>query len=245
MIYTRQQIEIMRQGGKILAKIVKEVAFEARAGIATKELDSLAEGLIFKYGAKPAFRDYNNFPAALCVSINEEVVHGIPSSRVLKEGDIVSLDLGILYKGFYADMAVTLGVGKIDPEAARLIRITKKTLKIGIKKIKPGNTVGDIGNTIQRWVESQGFNVVRELVGHGIGKSLHESPQIPNYGKRHKGEELKEGMVLCLEPMVTAGDWHVKEKEKNGAWATTDNKLSAHFEHTIAVIKNGHLIITK
>lgn len=245
MIYTKQQIKIMQEGGKILAKIIKEVSSCVKPGIATKELDSLAERLIFKYRAKPAFKGYNNFPASLCVSINEEVVHGIPSERILKEGDIVSLDLGILHKGFYTDMAVTLPVGKIDPEAGRLIRITKKALKIGIKKIKPGNTIGDIGNTIQRYIESQGFNVVRELVGHGIGKSLHESPQIPNYGKRHKGEELKEGMVLCVEPMVVMGDWHVKEKEKNGAWATIDAKLSAHFEHTIVVTKNGHLIITK
>jgi methionyl aminopeptidase len=163
----------------------------------------------------------------------------------LKEGDIISLDLGIFYKGFHTDMAITVPVGKVDSEVQRLIRITKKSLKRGIKKTRIGNTIGDIGNTIQRFVESQGFNVVRDLCGHGIGKNLHEDPKILNYGKRHKGEELKEGQVLCLEPMVTVGDWKLKKTPDGLGYQTQDNSLSAHFEHTIVVTRSGSRILTE
>ena len=207
---TSEEIKIMAEGGKILAVIIKELEKEIKPGIETRELDRLAEGLILKYKGKCSFKGYDNFPACLCTSINEEIVHSVPSSRTLKGGDIITLDLGIFYKGFHADMAVTLPVGKVEPETQRLIKVTKKALKRGIKKIRPENTVGDIGNTIQRYVEDQGFNVVKNLCGHGIGKKLHEDPQIFNFGKRHKGEKLKEGMIICLEPMVTAGDYHLK-----------------------------------
>ena len=234
----------MEEGGKMLASIMKELERLVGPGIATKELDGLAENLVFKYKAKPSFRGYQGFPACLCVSINEEIVHGLPSERTLKEGDIVSLDLGLLYKGYHADMAVTLPVGKIDPEASRLLRITKKALKRGIKKTRLGNTFGDISNTIQRCAESQGFGVVRELCGHGIGKELHEEPQILNYGKRKKGPEIKEGMVFCLEPMLTAGDWKMKKTADGFGFATIDGSLSAHFEHTVAVTKSGVKILT-
>jgi methionyl aminopeptidase len=260
-IKTPAEIEIMAEGGKILAKIMKELETKVKPGITTKELDRLAESLIScppKPWAKAdkikcSFKGYKStdgetvrpYPNCLCTSINEEIVHAIPSDRILKEGDIISLDLGIFYKGFHTDMAITLPVGKISFETQRLIRVTKKALKRGIKKVRPGNTIGDIGNTIQRYVESQGFNVVRELCGHGIGKELHEEPQILNYGKRKTGDEIKEGMALCLEPMVTVGDWHIKKSKDGYGYQTEDGSLSAHFEHTLAVTKNGCKILTE
>lgn len=243
-IKTKEEIEIMAEGGKILAGIMRELEKQIRPGIATKSLDRLAESLILKSGGECSFKGYEGFPACLCASVNEEIVHTPPSSRVLKEGDIISLDLGILYKGFHTDMAATFPVGKADPEVQRLIRITKKALKRGIKKTRPGNKIGDIGNTIQRYVESEGFNVVRELCGHGIGKEIHEDPQILNYGKRGTGPELLEGMVLCLEPMVTARDWHIKKAKDGYGFETKDGFLSCHFEHTIAVARDGAKILT-
>lgn len=243
-IKSPEEIAIIREGGRILAEIIAELEKRVKPGIATKELDKAAEDLVFKYGAKPAFKDYEGFPATICASINDEVVHGAPSARVLKEGDIFSIDCGILYKGFYTDMAITVPVGRANPEKLRLIKITKKALKRGIKKTRPGNTFGDVGNTIQRYVESQGFNVVRELSGHGIGKDLHEDPQIPNYGKRKTGSEIKEGMVFCIEPMVTAGDWHLEKTEDGHGFKTRDGSFSAHFEHTVAVIEQGCRVLT-
>jgi len=254
------EIEIMVEGGKLLAKIMKELEKKVRPGITTKELDRLAESLI-SCPPKPwaaedkircSFKGYKStdgetvrpYPFCLCTSIDEEIVHGVPSNRVLKEEDIISLDLGIFYNGFHTDMAITVPVGKISPEAQRLIRVTKKALKRGIKKSRIGNTFGDIGNTIQRYVESQGFNVVRELCGHGIGRELHEDPKILNYGKRRTGEEIKEGMVFCIEPMVTVGDWHIKRSKNGYGYETIDNFLSAHFEHTIAITKEGPQILT-
>ena len=244
-IKTPEQIKIMAEGAKILAKIMKELEKKVQPGITTKELDRLAEELVLNYETICSFKGYDGFPACLCTSINEEIVHALPSDRILKEGDIISLDLGIIYKDFHSDMAVTLPVGKVTPEIQRLIKITKKALKRGIKKIRPGNTTGDIGNTIQRYVEDQGFNVVRDLCGHGIGRELHEDPQILNYGKRHKGEELKEGMVICLEPMVTVGDWQLKKSEDGFGYETRDGSLSAHFEHTIVVTKDGSRVLTE
>jgi len=241
---TPEEITIIAEGGKILAKIIKELEKLVKPGITTKKLDGIAETLIFKSGGKPSFKGYQGFPATICTSINEEVVHGVPSNRVLKEGDILSLDIGMKYKGFHSDMAITLPVGKISLEATRLIRVTKKALKRGIKKVRPGNTFGDIGNTIQRYAEGQGFNVVRDLCGHGIGRELHEDPQILNYGKRHTGPEIKEGMVFCLEPMVTVGDWKLKKSKDNCGFETKDGSLSCHFEHMMTVVKNGVRILT-
>jgi len=243
-IKTKDEIEIMAEGGKILAEIMQKLQKEIRPGIMTKELDGLAEALILKSGAKPSFKGYQNFPAVLCTSINDELVHVVPSERKLKEGDIISLDLGLIWKGFHLDMAVTLPVGKVSYEAQRLLRITKKSLKLGIKKVRPGNTIGDIGNTIQRYVESQGYNVARDLVGHGIGRELHEDPMIPNFGKRHKGEELREGMVICLEPMVMLGDYKLKKCEDGFGFKTADGSLSAHFEQTIAVTEKEPKVLT-
>lgn len=244
-IKTKEEIGIMREGGKILACITSELEKEVKPGVTTEYLNKVAEDLVFKYKAKPSFKGYDNFPAVVCTSINEEVVHFPPSGRVLKEGDIIVLDLGIKYKGFHSDMAVTVPVGdKVDFEALRLVKVTKKALKRGIKKSKVGNTFGDIGNTVQRYVESQGFNVVRDLCGHGIGRELHEDPQILNYGKRKTGDAIKEGMVFCIEPITTMGDWHVL-KTKNGGYKTKDNSLSAHFEHTIAITEKGTEILTE
>lgn len=265
-IKTTEEIEIMAEGGKILAKIMKELEKAVKPGIATKELDRLAEGLILKSGGKCSFKGYRgsggeiveSFPACLCTSINEEVVHVAPSARLLKEGDLISLDLGIFYKGYHTDMAVTLlvtrphtksGVGAklefVESDAIRLIRVTKKALKRGVKKVRPGNTFGDIGNTIQRYVESQGFNVVRDLCGHGIGKALHEDPKILNYGKRKSGSELAEGMVFCLEPMVTTGNFKIKKSNDGHGFQTVDGSLSAHFEHTVVVTKDGCQALTE
>ncbi len=243
-IKSKGEIQIIKEGGRILAGILREVENKSLPGVTTEELNRLAESLIFKYKGKPSFKNYLGFPAALCTSINEEVVHAVPSKRVLKEGDILSLDLGMEYKGFHSDMAVTIPIGKVSPEAQHLIRVTKKSLKRAIRNVKLGNTLGDIGNSIQRYVEGQQMGVIRELCGHGIGRDLHEEPQILNYGKRHKGLELKEGMVICIEPMVTLGDWHIKESKDHIALVTRDGSLSAHFEHTIAIFKNGPEVLT-
>jgi len=243
-IKTLEEIQIMAEGGKILAGIMKELEKKVKPGITTEDLNRLAENLILKSGGKCSFKGYEDYPACLCTSINEEIVHSVPSARQLKDGDIISLDLGIFYQGFHTDMAITVPVGKISPETQRLIRATKKALKRGIKKTRPGNTIGDIGNTIQRYVEGQGFNVVRELCGHGIGKEIHEDPKILDYGKRHSGLEIKEGMVLCLEPMVTVGDWKLKKSADGFGYQTQDGSLSCHFEHTMVVTKNGAKILT-
>jgi len=264
-IKTRKEIEIMTEGGKILAKIMEELGKRVEPGISTKELDKVAEDLVLKYGGKCSFKDYNvaddsapekAYPACLCTSINDEIVHAVPSGRKLKEGDIISLDIGIFYKGFHTDMAKTFPVSKIKPETQRLIDVTEKALEIGIEKVKPGNKIGDISRAVQKYVESRGFGVVRELCGHGIGKELHEAPEILNsvsFDKetvdkvKFSGDAnvvLKEGMVLCIEPMVTVGSWRLKKSRDEHGWITKDGSLSCHFEHTIAVTKGGYQILT-
>lgn len=255
-IKSKEEIRIMAEGGKILASIMKELEKKVKQGITTKTLDRAATALILKYGGKPSFKGHENYPATLCTSINEQLVHCLPSKQELKKGDIVSLDIGMQYKGFHTDMAITLPVGEIPPEAQRLIKVTKKALKRGIKKVRPGNTFGDIGNIIQRYVESQGFNVVRDLCGHGIGKEIHEDPKILNYGIRHSGPKIKKGMVFCLEPMVTIGDWKIKKIDQpptrseagskdSFGYETADGSLSCHFEHTVAVTQKGCQVLTK
>lgn len=262
-IKSKEQINIMRQGGKILAKILDEVAKAVKPGVTTKELDELATELIFANGAKPAFLGYEGFPAALCASVNEMIVHSVPSARKLKEGDIIGLDLGILYpfencagcfmvgncakprvEGLYADMAVTVSVGKISSQAAKLIDAAKKSLDLAIEQIKPGNHLGDIGFAIQRHAEKNGFSVIRDLVGHGVGKELHEEPQIPNFGQPGTGPELKPGMTLALEPMISAGGHEIKKSPDGHGFETKDGSLAAHFEHTAAVTKKGCEILT-
>jgi len=245
-IKSAAEIKIMAEGGRILAGIIKKLIKETKPGVSTQQLNDLAEELILKSGGQCSFKGYQNYPACLCVSLNEEIVHGLPSSqRIIKNGDLVSLDLGIFYQGYHTDMAVTLPIGRVTPVAQRLIQVTQEALRRGIEKIKPGAHLGDIGQAIQEYVESQGFNVVRELCGHGIGQELHEDPQVLNYGEKGTGLELKEGMVLCLEPMVTVGNWRIKKTKDGYGFKTIDNSLSCHFEHTIAVVKNGYQILTK
>lgn len=244
-IKTDEEIKIMAEGGKILAEIIKELEKMVEPGITTKELNRVSETLIFKFGGIPSFKNYQGFPATLCTSINQEIVHSVPSERKLKEGDLISLDLGMKYKGYHTDMAITLGVGNISSQAKKLIKVTKNALKIAIKEIKPGKTFGDLGYVIQNYVEKNGFNVVRELCGHGIGKEVHEDPQVLNYGRRHTGQEIKNGMVFCVEPMVTVGDWHIKKSEDGFGYETKDGSLSSHFERTIAVAGDKAIILTE
>jgi len=242
---SEKEIEIMAEGGRILATVLSQIEKMVKPGVATIELDRAAEALILKYGARPAFKGYEGFPYSLCASVNEEIVHGFPSGRILKEGDIIGLDLGVLHKGYNTDMAITVPVGHVSFGAKRLIMVAKKALKRGIKKVRPGNTIGDIGNTIQRYIEDQSFGVVRDLCGHGIGKEVHEDPKVPNYGKRRTGLELVEGMVICLEPMVTMGDWRLKKAPDSYGYVTLDGSLTAHFEHTMAVTKDGVKVLTE
>ncbi len=230
----------------MIAKIMGELMQEVRPGVSTAELDRSAEEKIRKAGAKPAFLHYQGFPNTLCASLNDEVVHAVPSDKkILKDGDILTLDLGLMHKGYYSDMARTIPVGKIGKEAARLVEVTKRALELGVAKARPGAPLGDIGHAIQRFVEGEGFSVVRELCGHGIGRALHEEPQVLNFGERKTGLVLKEGMVLCIEPMVTAGEWNVKLGKDGQTYLTRDGSLAAHFEDTVAITKTGVDILTK
>ena len=244
-IKNSQEIELMAKSGKIIAKIMRELENKIEPGITTKEINELAEKLIFDYGVKPAFKGYNGFPFALCTSVNEQIVHGVPSERKLIEGDIISLDCGVIYNGFYSDMAITVPVGSIDPEINRLIRVTKKALKRAISRTKQGKTLGDIGHAVQNYIEGQGFKTIKELCGHGVGKDLHEKPDVLNFGKRHKGIELKVGMVLALEPMAVMGNPGIKKGSDGFSFQTIDNSISAHFEHAVAITGKGPKILTK
>ncbi len=243
-IKTPEEIEIMKEGGKILAEALHEVAKKAIPGVTTLELDHVAEDLILSRGAKPAFKGYDGFPYSLCTSVNQDIVHGLPSDYVLKEGDVVKLDLGVLHKGYNTDMAVSVAVGKVSNEAKKLIDVTRNSLMAGAKKAVIGNKTGDIGRAVQDFVEKKGFSVIRTMCGHGIGKEIHEDPQVPNYGKPGEGETLKEGMVICIEPMVAIGDWHLMKAKDGYGYATKDGSLSAHAEHTIAITKDGPKVLT-
>lgn len=251
-IKTPKEIDILREGGKKLASILHQVAKAAVPGTATIELDSLAEKLIRENKGEPSFKNYTSdsgrtvFPASLCVAINDEVVHGIPSAdKILKEGDIVGLDVGMKYKGLYTDIGITVPVGKISDESQQIIDITKKSLDEGIKVIKENVFAGDIGFAIQKYAEERGFGVVRNLVGHGVGYAVHEKPEIPNFGQKRTGAQLKAGMVLALEPMITRGSFDITLDKDRWTWRTSDGSLSAHFEHTVVVTKNGSEILTK
>ncbi|PKL72258.1 type I methionyl aminopeptidase [Candidatus Kuenenbacteria bacterium HGW-Kuenenbacteria-1] len=247
MVYSKKQIELIRKSGKILAYVLNKVAKATKIGISSKELDELAEKIIINKKASPAFKGYDGFPASLCVSINENVVHGIPTKdKILKQGDIVGLDLGVKYNGFFTDMATTVIVGKTQPQIKKMVEVTKKALELGIKQAKIGNTVGDIGKTIQFFVEKNGFSVIRQLTGHGVGLKIHEDPKIPNFTPSSwENIKLKEGMVLAIEPMVAMGDFKIKTLNDNWTIAMADKSLSAHFEHTIVVTKKGGEILTK
>lgn len=244
-----REIEILRRANVIVAEILQELKKKVAPGVTTLELDALAEVLTFKKKARPAFKGYTMggrvYPRTLCASINEEIVHGIPSNRALQEGDIVGLDFGVIYDGFYGDAAVTLGVGKVSDEAQRLMQVTEGALYKGIEQLKEGKRLGDLSSVIQRTVESAGFSVVRAFVGHGIGKKLHEEPPVPNYGEPDRGLRLREGMVLAIEPMVNKGGYEVEIKEDGWTAVTKDGSLAAHFEHSVAVTKNGPYILSK
>jgi methionyl aminopeptidase len=240
-----KDLQMLKEAGSILARVMQKLRESIKAGISTLEIDGIAQALIENENAIPAFKGYKGYPANICTSVNEEIVHGIPSSRKLKEGDIISLDAGINYKGYFSDAAITVAVGKIDAQASKLIDVTKNALSEGIKKAYPGNHLYDISYMIQTYVETRGFSVVREFVGHGIGNSLHEEPEIPNFGLPHQGPLIKSGMVLAIEPMVNAGTWRSKILENQWTAVTADGELSAHFEHTVAVTDKGPEILTR
>jgi methionyl aminopeptidase len=235
IIKSKREIEELRRSNAIVAEVFEKLKKVIVPGIQTKELDQIAEDIIRSRGALPAFKGYRGFPATLCISINEEVVHGIPGSRRIKEGDIVSIDVGVNMNGYFGDGAITIAVGEIDDVGKKLIEVTEKALYIGIEKARPGNRLFDISYAIQSWVESNGFSVVRDFVGHGIGKDLHEEPQIPNFGSPNQGPRLEKGMVFALEPMVNEGTYMVKILSDGWTVVTADGKRSAHFEHSIAI----------
>jgi methionyl aminopeptidase len=240
-----KEIEKMRRSGQIVGQVCQKLTERVKPGVTTKDLDRLAFTLIKMHRAVPAFLGFRGFPASICTSVNDQVVHGIPGSRRLLEGDIISIDFGVLYRGYYTDMAVTLPVGNISRDAQRLIEVTKSALTFGISQMVPGKRLYDISAAIQECAESNGFSVVRDLVGHGIGQKMHEEPQIPNFGKRSTGPYLKAGMVFALEPMVNIGGYEVKTLDDHWTVVTADGSLSCHFEHTVAITDNGPEILTE
>ena len=235
----------MRVANALVAEVLAELAAMVAPGVTTRDLDAAAEKLVREGGAEPAFKGYRGYPNTLCASVNEQVVHGIPSARPLVEGDIISLDMGVKLNGFYGDSAVTVAVGTVSEEAARLLRVTRDALEKGIAQVRLGGRVSDIGHAIQEHVEAHGFSVVREFVGHGIGAALHEEPQIANYGEPGRGPRLAEGMTLAIEPMVNVGRPAVRVLADGWTAVTKDGSLSAHFEHTVAVTKTGPLVLTR
>jgi methionyl aminopeptidase len=239
------EIEKARASNRIVAEVLSVLREKVKPGMTTRELDKIAESITEKRGAKPAFKGYRGYPFSLCTSVNEEVVHGMPSNRVLIEGDIIGLDFGVYYKGFYGDSAVTIPVGKVDDQAVRLMQVTEQSLYMAINQACAGNRLGDISATVQETAESSGYSVVRDFVGHGIGKSLHEDPQIPNFGKKGRGIELKRGMILAIEPMINEGKYKVKILPDGWTVVTADGSLSAHFEHSVAITDNGPEILSK
>jgi methionyl aminopeptidase len=247
---TPSQIQTLRAGGRILASVLFELKKHAKPGVTPRELDRLAAKLLRQKGAEPAFKGYSPqpglkpFPGTVCVSVNWTVVHGIPNDQPFKEGDIISFDLGVIYKGLFTDAAITIGIGKLSMVPKKLIRITEEALYRAILQARPGNTTGDIGYAIQQWVERAGFSVIKELVGHGVGYAVHEPPYVPNFGSPHTGIKLFEGMVIAIEPMVTSGSGEI-EMLKDGSFVTKDRQPAAHFEHTVAITKRGPLILTK
>jgi methionyl aminopeptidase len=238
------ELDMMLASNQLLARVLEDLRPLIVPGVSTAEIDREAERLVRKAGAVPAFKGYRGYPATVCASVNDEVVHGIPSSRKLHEGDILSLDMGLKLDGFYGDCAITVGVGQIGAEPQRLLDVTQQALELGIAAVKPGGRVSDIGHAVQAFVEAQGFSVVREFVGHGIGSQMHEEPQVPNYGPAGRGPRLVEGMVLAIEPMVNMGRAGVKVLKDGWTAVTVDGSLSAHFEHTVAVMAHGPWVLT-
>ena len=244
-IKSPREIELLRIAGEITGSTHNYLKPYIKPGITTKELDTLAEEYILSRNATPSFKGYDGFPGTVCISINEEVVHGIPGNRKLKEGDIVTLDIGACYKGYHGDSAWTYAVGKISDEKQKLMDVTKESLFKGLEQVKAGNRIGDIGHAVQEYAESFGYGVVRELVGHGVGTDVHEEPDVPNYGKAHTGPILKEGMVIAVEPMITMGDKAICILDDDWTIITQDEKPAAHFEHTVVVTKEGYEILTR
>lgn len=238
------ELELMREAGRIVAETHRRMAEAVKPGVTTKQLDHIAEEYIRSQGATPSFKGYNGFPGSICVSVNEELVHGIPSHRILQEGDIISIDIGAQYHGYHGDSAWTYGVGQISPEAARLLEVTEQSLYAGLDEVKSQVRLFTISHAIQKVAEDAGFSIVREYVGHGIGTELHEEPQIPNYGTPGRGPRIKPGMVLAIEPMVNMGERFVETLDDGWTVVTVDGKYCAHFEHTVAVTENGYEILT-
>lgn len=245
-IKTKEEVEILREGGKILAEIINQLKSSLKIGTSTKEINTEAETLMRSLRVTPAFKGYRGFPASICISLNHEVVHGIPSAqRIIKDGDLVSLDVGIIHREYYVDTAVSVGMGNVSPQIKKLLDVTQESLYVGIAQSKVGNHLSDISHAIQVFVETKGFSIVREFVGHGIGRRLHEDPEIPNFGPPKQGPVLKEGMVFAIEPMVNLGGWQTKILGDGWTVVTADGKPSAHFEHTIAITAKGPEILTK
>ncbi len=244
-IKTAQEIGIMRDAGKILAEIIEDLKRSLKEGITTRDVDQVAEKLIREMGVVPAFKGYRGFPGCVCVSVNEEVVHGMPGNRVLRAGDVVSLDVGIIHKNYYSDTALTVGIGAIRDALRKLLDVTRQSLEKGIEQARVGNHLSDISHAIQTFVEANHFSIVRDFVGHGIGRNLHEDPEIPNFGPAHNGPILKEGMVLAIEPMVNMGTWQTRVLDDGWTVVTQDSQPSAHFEHTVAIALKGPEILTR
>ena len=240
-----EQIEKARASNRIVAEVLQTLKDKVKPGMTTRDLDRIAEALVAKRGGKPAFKGYRGYPYSLCTSVNQEVVHGMPSDRVLVEGDIIGIDFGVCLQGYYGDAAVTLPVGRVSDEARRLIQVTEASLYAAIENTREGNRLGDVSAAVQKTVESAGFSVVRDFVGHGIGEGLHEDPQIPNFGKAGRGIELKAGMIFAIEPMVNAGRYAVRILEDGWTVVTEDGSLSAHFEHSVAITDNGPDILSR
>lgn len=245
IIKSAEEIAAMRQAGRIVATVLKILTDEVRPGMRTKELDNIAERELERLGARSSFKGYRGFPANLCVSLNDEIVHGIPGKRILQEGDIVSLDFGAVFMDFQGDAAVTVGVGEVSSPANLLMQAARGSLEAGIAAAHPGATLGDISAAIQNYAESRDYSVVREYTGHGIGREMHEEPQIPNFGSPGTGPVLKKGMTLAIEPMLNAGDWHTRLGDERWVVLTADGSLSAHFEHTIVITDNEPEVLTK
>jgi len=244
-----QEIEKMRAAGRVVAMVLQQVSAALRPGITTRELDEMAESLIMEMGCRPAFKGYANYPATMCISVNDEVVHGIPGERMLEPGDLVSLDVGAIFEGFYADAALTASVGAAGPQACRLMRVTKEALDLGIAQAKPGATIGDVATAVERHVEKNGYSVVRDLSGHGIGREMHEPPQVPNFvsgaSRRQLRVPIEVGTTLAIEPMVNEGGPEILRDGNGWTYRTRDGHLSAHFEHTIVVQESGPEILTR